>query len=165
VTGPDRDDAHDRVMNRTTLLATIAAGRERLDAALAGLAPEPMLDRIDETWTRKDVIAHLEAWERRVVEHLATLRSGGAPDGSVETDELNERFFTKNRDRPLDDVLAGERAAYRAVLAAIDGASYEELFDGHHFAWTEGDPLADWFRGNTDEHYDEHLEQLTRAAR
>jgi hypothetical protein len=165
VTGPDRDDAHDRVMNRTTLLATIAAGRERLDAALAGLAPEPMLDRIDETWTRKDVIAHLEAWERRVVEHLATLRSGGAPDGSVETDELNERFFTKNRDRPLDDVLAGERAAYRAVLAAIDGASDEELFDGHHFAWTEGDPLADWFRGNTDEHYDEHLDQLTRAAR
>ena len=152
-------------MNRTTLLATIAAGRERLDAALAGLAPEPMLDRIDETWTRKDVIAHLEAWERRVVEHLATLRSGGAPDGSVETDELNERFFTKNRDRPLDEVLAGERAAYRAVLAAIDGASDEELFDGHHFAWTEADPLSDWFRGNTDEHYDEHLEQLTRAGR
>jgi hypothetical protein len=151
-------------MNRTTLLDTIVAGRERLDAALAGLAREPMLDRVDDTWTRKDVIAHLEAWERRVVANLETLRGGGTPDGSVETDELNERFFTQNRDRPLDDVLAGERAAYRAVLVAIDSASDEELFDGHHFAWTEGDPLADWFRGNTDEHYDEHLEQLTRAA-
>jgi hypothetical protein len=165
VTGPDRDGLHDRVMNRTSLLATIAAGRERLDAVVAGLAGDPMLDRIDDTWTRKDVIAHLEAWERRVVANLETLRGGGAPDGSVETDELNERFFTQNRDRPLDDVLAGERAAYRAVLAAIDAASDEELFDGHHFAWTEGDPLADWFRGNTDEHYDEHLEQLTRASR
>ena len=165
MTGPDRDDGHDRAMNRTTLLDTIKAGRERLDATLAGLARDPMLERIDETWTRKDVIAHLEAWERRVVANLEALRGGGAPDGSVETDELNERFFTQNRDRPLDDVLAGEHAAYRAVLAAIDGASDEELFDGHHFAWTEGDPLADWFRGNTDEHYDEHLEQLTRAAR
>ena len=152
-------------MNRTTLVATIAAGREGLDAAIAGLADERMLDRIDETWTRKDVIAHLEAWERRVVEHLATLRGGGTPDGSVETDELNERFFVLSRDRPLDDVLAGERDAYRAVLAAIDGATDEELFDGHHFGWTEGDPLADWFRGNTDEHYEEHVEQLTRAAR
>lgn len=152
-------------MNRTTLLATIAAGREGLDAAVAGLSRDSMRERIDETWTRKDVIAHLEAWERRVVENLETLRAGRTPDGSVETDELNERFFAQNRDRSLDDVLAGERSAYEAVLATIDGATDEELFDGHHFAWTEGDPLADWFRGNTDEHYAEHLEQLTRAAR
>jgi hypothetical protein len=26
------------------------------------------------------------------------------------------------------------------MLAAIDGAADEELFDGSHFAWTEGDP-------------------------
>jgi hypothetical protein len=152
-------------MNRTMLVATISAGRERLDAALAGLTADTLLDRIDETWTRKDVVAHLEAWERRLVANLVALRAGGAPDGSVETDDLNERLFTQSRDRSLEDVLAGERAAYRAVLAAIDGASDEELFDGHHFGWTEGDPLADWFRGNTDEHYDEHLEQLTRTAR
>ena len=152
-------------MNRTTLLATIAAGRERLDAAVAGVPPETMLERVDTAWTRKDVIAHLEAWERRVVENLETLRRGGEPDGSLGTDELNDRFFTHNRDRTLDDVLAGERAAYRAVLAAIEGATDEELFDAHHFGWTEGDPFADWFRGNTDEHYDEHLGQLTGPAR
>lgn len=152
-------------MNRTILLATISAGRDRLDAAISDLADETMLDRIDETWTRKDVIAHLEAWERRVVENLVTLRGGGAPDGSVETDDLNGRFFTLNCDRSLENVLAGEHDAYRSVLAAIDDATDEELFDGNHFGWTEGDPFADWFRGNTDEHYDEHLDQLTRAAR
>jgi hypothetical protein len=152
-------------MNRTILLATISAGRDRLNAALSHLADETMLDRVDETWTRKDVIAHLEAWERRVVANLVTLRGGGTPDGSVETDDLNGRFFTLNRGRSLDDVLAGERDAYRSVLTAIQDATDEELFDGNHFGWTEGDPFADWFRGNTDEHYDEHLEQLTRAAR
>ena len=152
-------------MNRTTLLATIAAGRERLDAAVAGVPPETMLERVDTAWTRKDVIAHLEAWERRVVENLETLRRGGEPDGSLGTDELNDRFFTHNRDRTLDDVLAGERVAYDAVLAAIEAATDEELFDAHHFGWTEGDPFADWFRGNTDEHYDEHLGQLTGPAR
>jgi hypothetical protein len=165
VTRPDTVAGHDRVMNRTTLIATIAAGRDRLDAVVAGLADDAMLDRIDDTWTRKDVIAHLEAWERRVVENLVMLRGGGTPDGSVETDELNERFFRLGRDRSPDDVLAGERAAYSSVISALEGATDEELFDGEHFAWTEGDPLADWFRGNTDEHYDEHLEQLTRAAR
>ena len=152
-------------MNRTTLLATIAAGRARLEAVLASLSNEAMLERVDDVWTRKDVLAHIEAWERRVVDNLATLRGGIDPGGSVETDELNEAFFVAARDRPLEDVRNGEAAAYRGLLAAIEGASDEELFDGGHFAWTEGDPLADWFRGNADEHFDEHLEQLTRAAR
>ena len=152
-------------MNRTTLVSSIEAGRRRLDAALSAQADGTMLDRIDEAWTRKDVIAHLEAWERRVVDNLATLRGGETPDRSIETDDLNARFFTLNRDRSVEDVLAGERDAYWSVLAAIDGATDEELFDGQHFGWTEGDPFADWLRGNTDEHFDEHLEQLTRAAR
>ncbi len=152
-------------MNRTMLLAAIAAGRARLEAIIAGLSDEAMLERVDDVWTRKDVVAHLEAWERRVVDNVATLRAGRDPDGSVETDELNETFYVAARDRTLADVRSGEAAAYRALVAAIEGASDEELFDGGHFAWTEGDPLADWFRGNADEHYAEHLEQLTRAAR
>jgi hypothetical protein len=152
-------------MNRSTLLATIAAGRDRLEAALGGLSDEAMLDPIGDAWTRKDVLAHLEAWERRVVANLEVLRRGDTPDHSIETDELNRRFFEASRERSLADVRAGEDDAYRAVVAAIDGASDDELFDGGRFAWTEGDPLADWFRGNTDEHYDEHLEQLTRRAR
>jgi hypothetical protein len=165
VTAPGRDGDDHGPVNHATLLSTIAAGRARLDAALAALSDGAMLERIDESWTRKDVVAHLEAWERRVVDHLGSLRVGQDPDGSIETDELNDRFYLRDRDRSLADVRAGERDAYAALVAAIEGASDEELFDGRHFAWTEGDPLADWFRGNSDEHYGEHLEQLTRPAR
>jgi hypothetical protein len=158
------DEGDDPAMNRATLTETIAAGRDRLDTALAAFDDAAMLEVVDAPWTRKDVLAHLEAWERRVVGHLATLRAGDRPDGSVPTDELNDRFYREGRDRSLADVRAGERAAYAALRAAIDGASDEELFDGDHFPWTDGDPLADWFRGNSDEHYAEHLEQLGRAA-
>ena len=121
-----------------------------------------MLDRIDDEWTRKDVLAHIEAWERRVVDLLERLRTGDALAEQVETDELNARFHAADGDRSLADVRSGERAAYERMLAAIDGAADEELFDASHFAWTDGDRLADWFRSNGDEHYDEHLEQLTR---
>ena len=124
-----------------------------------------MLDRIDDEWTRKDVLAHIEAWERRVVDLLERLRTGDALAEQVETDELNARFHAANQDRSLADVRSGQRAAYERILAAIDGAADEELFDGSHFAWTDGDRLADWFRSNGDEHYDEHLEQLIRPAR
>lgn len=152
-------------MNRTELIDAIGAGRRRLDDVLAGYGDGQMSDRIDDAWTRKDVLAHFEAWERRVVRLLDRLRSGGPSEPEVETDELNERYFLDSRDRPLADVRATERRAYDDLVAAIDAATDEELFDGKHFAWTEGEPLAAWFRGNSDEHYDEHLEQLTRPAR
>jgi hypothetical protein len=151
-------------MDRAELRAALVEGRRRLDGVLARYDDAAMLDRIDGEWTRKDVVAHLEAWERRVVELLDALRGGGSIDSDVDTDERNARFFARDRGRSLEDVRTGERAAYEAMLAAIDGASDEELFDGRHFAWTEGDPLASWFRGNGDEHIDEHLEQLTRPA-
>jgi len=151
-------------MDRRALRRSIEAGRDRLERALAGFDDAAMLDRVDGDWTRKDVVAHFEAWERRLLRLFAALRAGEPPPDDAPTDELNERFFAANRDRSLQDVRAGERDAYARVLAAIDEASDEELFDGRHFAWTEGDPFADWFRGNTDEHYDEHAEQLRRPA-
>jgi len=152
-------------MDRTTLRELIEAGRDRFDVTLAGFSDEAMLERIDDEWTRKDVVAHVEAWERRVVRLFESLRSGAPFDGEEETDGLNARLFALDRDRPLEDVRTGERAAYERMMAALGDASDEELFDGRHFAWTDGDPFADWFRANGDEHYDEHLEQLTREAR
>jgi hypothetical protein len=152
-------------MDRSSLRAAIEAGRERLEVALAGLDNAAMEERVDVEWTRKDVLAHLEAWERRVVDLTQRLRAGDPPTDRVETDELNARYHAADRGRTLADVRAGEQEAYEQMLATLDGAADEELFDGSHFAWTDGDPLADWFRSNGDEHYDEHLEQLTRAAR
>jgi hypothetical protein len=152
-------------VDRSTLRAAIEAGRIRLDDALARFDVAEMLDRIDDEWTRKDVLAHIEAWERRVVDLLERLRAGDPLTDRTETDELNAQFYARDRDRSLEGVRSGERAAYDAMLAALAGASDEELFDAGHFSWTEGDPFADWFRTNGDEHYDEHLEQLTRPAR
>ena len=152
-------------MDRTTLRDSIRAGRTRLEGALAAFDDDAMLDCVDDDWTRKDVLAHIEAWERRVVTLLAALRAGAPFDAVSDTDELNDRFLAESRDRSIADVRRGEREAYDAMLDAIDGATDEELFDGRHFAWTEGDAFAEWFRGNGDGHYDEHLEQLTRPAR
>ena len=152
-------------MDRRALRESIETGRARLDAALAAYDDAAMLERVDDEWTRKDIVAHFEAWERRVVDILAMLRAGENPTRGRETDEINAEHYAHDRDRSLADVRRGEREAYAALLAAIDGATDEDLFDGTRFGWTNGDPLAGWFRGNSDEHYEEHLEQLTRPAR
>jgi hypothetical protein len=152
-------------MDRSSLLIELYAGRERLRAALASLPDAAMFDRVDDEWTRKDVIAHLGAWERRFVELLARLRRGEWPNDTSETDALNARLYLDARDTSLEVVQLEEEAAWGMFLAAVEGMTDDELFDGRHFAWTQGDPLVEWVTGNATEHIDEHLEQLTRPAR
>ena len=74
-------------MNRETLLVALHAGRERLRAALAALPDAAMLDEVDPGWTRKDVVAHLEAWERRVVDLFERLRNGARKSARMSWDE------------------------------------------------------------------------------
>jgi len=152
-------------MDRTTLFIELYAGRERLRAALASLPESAMLDRIDDEWTRKDVIAHIGAWEHRLVDLIATLRRGGEPDEAYETDELNARLYAADRDRSTADVLSRETADWDRFVEAVESLTDDELFDGRHFAWTQGDPLVEWVTANANEHIDEHIEQLTRPAR
>jgi hypothetical protein len=152
-------------VDRATLFIDLYAGRERLRAALATLPDAAMLDRIDDEWTRKDVVAHLGAWERRFVDLLAKLRRGEWPDEEYETDELNARMFALERDETREEARFAEEAAWARFLAAVEGMTDEELFDPAHFRWTQGDPLVQWVVANANEHIDEHLEQLTRPAR
>jgi hypothetical protein len=152
-------------MDRAGLLIELYAGRERLRAALATLPDPAMLDRVDDDWTRKDVLAHLGAWERRFGELLERLRRGEWPDDTSETDELNARLYLVARDTSLEVVRLEEEAAWSQFMATVEGMSDAELFDGRHFAWTQGDPLVEWVTGNASEHVDEHIDQLTRPAR
>jgi hypothetical protein len=152
-------------MDRDELLAHLYAGRERFLAAMVALPRGSMLDRVDDEWTRKDVVAHLEAWERRVVELFERLRRGELPQDSGDTDQLNALLHAADRFRSLEDVIAGETNAWQRLIAMVESATDDELFDPEHFAWTEGDPFVGWVRANADQHIDEHLDQLTRRAR
>ena len=110
-------------MDRPTLRRHLDAGRIRLDAALAGFSDEAMLDRIDDEWTRKDVLAHIEAWGRRVVDLLERLRTGDALAEQVETDELNARFHAADRDRSEKGHGEGLHGHVRNSAAAASAAS------------------------------------------
>jgi hypothetical protein len=152
-------------MDRATLMIELYAGRERLRAALASIPRSAMLDRIDTEWTRKDVVAHLAAWERRLVELVERLRRGEWPEDAGETDALNARLYLTARDTSLEIVLLEEEAAWSRFLGTVEGMTDAELFDPGRFPWTQGDPFVGWVTGNANEHIDEHLDQLTRPAR
>ena len=151
-------------MNKDALLDHIHAGRSRWESALAQLTPEQMTaPALFDGWSVKDVVAHIGAWERTAAAVFASLLSGQAPDFEIDEialDAFNARFFAEHHDQSLDEVLAGEQAAYQSFLSLVEGASEADLFDSNRFAWMQGAPFAEWVGANTFEHYDEHLADM-----
>ena len=70
-------------------------------------------------------------------------------------DEINERFYQQNKDRPLADVLATFRTLYQSVLETVEAMSEETL--NAPFPWRkDGNPIWPLIAGNTYGHYQEH---------
>ena len=157
-------------MNKDVLLDYVHAGRSRWESALTQLSPDQMTaPALFDGWSVKDLVAHIGTWERTAAAVFAALLSGQTPGFEIgETagdefnlDEFNARSFAEHHDQSLDEVMAGEQAAYQSFLSLVEGASEADLFDPNRFVWMQGDPFAEWVGANTFEHYDEHLADIS----
>jgi hypothetical protein len=150
-----------QMSSKKELTEKILASRKQLDAALAHVDNERMpLVILHGEWSVKDLIGHLGFWEAHVVSLFTTLRMGRKPLPSLELDALNAKVLADSRRLSQTEVQRQEKKAYQDVLALIQKATHEELFDGSHFAWTEGRPFYTFIADNTYGHYEEHLPGL-----
>jgi len=152
-------------MDKPTLLiaihethAAFAAAADALDEkALAGAAPGM------DGWTRKDVVAHVEWWNGHSSDVLAGVRSGVDPypgdDEPWDPDAWNARILAENRDRSSVDVLAGEAAAFERLVAAVEGATDEELFAEDPHPWLDG-TAAETVEADSTLRWPEHVPHL-----
>jgi hypothetical protein len=153
------------LLNKKELTEKIIAERKQLDSALAHVDNERMpLIVFHRAWSVKDLIAHLGYWEEHLVSLFAALQAGKKPPPyplpASELDLLNARVLNESRRLSLTEVQRQEKKAYQDVLALIQKATHEELFDGSYFAWTEGRPFYTFVADNTYGHYEEHLPEL-----
>jgi hypothetical protein len=149
-------------MDKTTLLARMRASQAELEELLAPV-PQAWLTEpgVSGAWSIKDVLAHLCSWQERALEHFNAAARGIEPSVPMvgaqgEVDDLNARFYARNRSRSLDDVMSGFRETYTLLLVAVQEASEEDLGDPGRLAWLEGRPLREVVAVNTFEHFDEH---------
>jgi len=151
-------------MNKAELLANIRAGRQQLDVALARLSEEQMLvPALHGDWSIKDLIAHFGFWEERIVALYGQLSRGAEPAADEPAlDDLNAQAYAQNQARTLDEVRREERATYLQLLAIAVNAPDDDLFNPQRFAWTQGQPFAEWIVNNTYGHYEEHQADLDR---
>lgn len=151
-------------LTKAELLDAIRAGRKQLEAALAQLNESQMTQPgVESNWSVKDVLAHIVAWEQRMVLWVGQALRGEVPAIPATWDEvhrLNEQSYWENRDRPLSEVLAEFQRSYPEALAVVEAAPEEDLMNPERFGWREGVPLARVVAANTWWHYAEHIESI-----
>jgi len=153
-----------RPADKAELLASIEAGYDQLEALLAPLTEEQMtIPSVNGSWSIKDNLAHLAAWQSYQAARQEGVLSGIKPPDPVpgiETeDEINEHYYQLNKDRPLAEVLADFRTSYQRVLAATEALSWEAL--NAPFPWADNDiPVGAYTMGNTYGHYEMHGELI-----
>ena len=147
----------------------------------ASATRQELLDREDDAWTRlweqmeripaddrqrpgvvgdwsvQDLVWHCAEWALFCSRHLDLMRAGPWTDPfAEETDEhwdrMNQEIADRSKSMAWADVAAGAASAREQVRAAIS------TFD------TVGDVAAEWFAGETFDHYDEHAAHVAAAA-
>jgi hypothetical protein len=124
----------------------------------------------DGGWSIKDILAHIMAWHRRLLDRIGAIARNEEPAflisgvGNGEIDRLNAQFYEENKARPLNEVLSDLRASHFQVVESVRRMTDEDLMDPQRFVWMDGDPFWKLVAGDTYEHYQEHMESIKELA-
>jgi hypothetical protein len=120
-------------------------------------------------WSPKDNLAHLSEWMNLLMGYHMERRPShevfGVPEDVTkgwDMEVINPVLFERNKDRAIDDVLAGLKQTYEKVVAKLDAMPFEELLKPRHADDPERRPLLLWVLGDTSEHFAEHREVIER---
>ena len=150
-------------------LASFRAARARVDELVAAVTS--WSDETPEGWNAKDYLAHLTAWQRRLVRwfedgEAGQVRQSPEPGFTFEqVDDLNERDWAASRETPLEEVRREFDRTADAVESLIGRLTDDDLNDPARVPWL-GFEARHAIAGNTYGHYQEHFEaikQLTRS--
>jgi hypothetical protein len=150
------------------VIESLTSTRSALLAAIAGL-PDAALDRkgVVGAWSIKNMLAHLEVWERELTGFLPErLATGARPAIFAEmTDEdaWNEKMVARCEHLSPQEQLQQLAATREALLQCIRGLGEEALNRQHPWPEWEG-TLAAYLLDNIGSHEQEHLEAVQAAV-
>lgn len=118
----------------TELLAQIETEHRRLEQNILALSEaECTQPGVVGEWSAKDLLAHLTAWEQRLLQRVQGQPETGA---DLSTHEFNEQLYQANRTRSWAEVRAAYEQSYAQVLALIERLPEAELMRWQqHFGW------------------------------
>lgn len=113
------------------------------------------------TWSVKDMLAHLAAWEQLTLERLTSwLENRPLNFRAIKTDEdvewMNEKVYLRNRVRSLADVREDFQLAHPRLMEKVEKLDKQVLEQDAPLGWANGRPLWQLIADNTYLHYAEH---------
>ncbi|MBN1935425.1 MAG: ClbS/DfsB family four-helix bundle protein [Anaerolineae bacterium] len=144
-------------MNKAKLLELAQTERQRFTTLIGTLSQAQMLQPVVQgLWSVKDIVAHLTAWEERMVRWLNQMRRGETAFGDwKEIDVLNAEAFEERKDWPLERVLADSERSFSQAIELVQSVPEAEWLAEVQFPWGRG-PLWHLAAANTFWHYPEH---------
>lgn len=113
-------------------------------------------------WSVKDILAHISAWEKYLLDRLGYVMTGQHPQYPSMTSwddvhRFNAQVYADNKDRPLTSVVIEFRSLYRGVMTVLEALDDETLNKAYTYDFPD-DALTvlQLIRANTCEHYREH---------
>lgn len=161
--------ADDRPRTVEQLLDLIARERGALEHAAAGMSDDALI-ATSGGWSAKDHLAHVAAWERRLVGEvqgdLSAARFGldEATFSATDTDSFNALLHARHRDDPPATVQAEFQASGEALRAALAGLSDANLMQPVRPDDPGVETLIDLIAWDTFKHYPEHVTAITGNA-
>jgi hypothetical protein len=151
-------------MTKNTLLEQIHAERRQLEETLGRISREEMLlPGASGEWTVKDVLAHISAWERRMIQWVQSHLKHENPDIPLpwDVDRMNAETQARDKEKPLADVLDEFEGSYKDSLALVEGLSEEQLETIYPDTWPM-DALWIGIAANMNWHYKEHNDLIRK---
>jgi uncharacterized protein (TIGR03083 family) len=158
---------------KTELLERIHSSRAALDQAVGQLSERQLATPgPDGGWAVKDHLAHLAAWEHKLLAMIqgqpgyVGLQLDAATYEHSDIDELNAILHERFKALSPAAALAESRQSYQQLMATIETLSEANL--GAPYA--PGDPddhrrIVDGIVDNTYDHYDEHRAAIEEIVR
>jgi hypothetical protein len=153
------------------ILSALTEQFSHWEELLASLGDEQITaPHFDFSWSIKDVVAHLWAWQQISIARMEaavlnrepefpkwSAQSGG--DWEENANQTNAWIFETYHDQPWPEVHQNWREGFLRFLDLAEPISEKDLLDGNRYAWLKGYSLAFILVASYD-HHQEHLEKL-----
>ena len=119
--------------NKAALVNAIRTEHQRLENTFADLSKKDMVVKgVVGTWSLKDLLSHLTAWERFWMEWYALSLHGRTPAllpiSLKAVHALNAYIFEINHKRTLDDIVDEFAISYQEALAVVERIPEQDMF-------------------------------------
>ena len=151
------------------LLDLIAWERRALEQAVTGMSDDALVATSGD-WSAKDHLAHVAAWERRLVGEVqgdhdaARFGLDEATFSATNTDNFNALLHARHRDDPPATMRAEFHASGEALHTAFAELSDADLLQPVRPDDPDVETLIDLIAWDTFKHYPEHVTAITGQA-